>query len=164
MLAGLTRDDLLGVVRPFAEATPLPRSAFVDPRVLDLEERALFADAWIPVAHEADLARPGDWVRAPLRGEHLIVLRGADLGIAALHAVCTHRGTLLCDGEGGRLEDLHLRCPYHGFTYATDGALLEAPGTREGQPPPGLCRARVAVFAGVVFVNLNPAAPSLEES
>jgi Rieske 2Fe-2S family protein len=161
---GFTRDDLLGVVRPFAEATPLPRSAFVDPAVLDLEERALFASSWIPVAHEADLARPGDWVRAPLRGEHLIVVRGADLGIAALHAVCTHRGTLLEGGEAGHLETLRFRCPYHGFTYATDGALLEAPGARGDQPPPGLCRARVEVFAGVVFVNLDPAAPSLEES
>src|SRR5258707_3931333 len=107
--AGLRRDELLGVVRPFAEATPLPRAAFVDRDVLDLEERALFAGSWIPVAHEADLARPGDWVRAPVRGEHLIVVRGADLEIAALHAVCTHRGTLLCDGEGGHLESLRLR-------------------------------------------------------
>jgi Rieske 2Fe-2S family protein len=160
---GFTRDDLLGVVRPFAEATPLPRSTFVDPAALDLEERALFASSWIPVAHEADLARPGDWVRAPVRGEHLIVLRGADLEIAALHAVCTHRGTLLCDGEGGHLDVLHLRCPYHGFTYATDGSLLSAPGAR-GPAPPGLCRARVEVFAGVVFVNLATAGPSLDES
>ena len=61
----MTRDDLLGVLRPFGEATPLPRAAFVDPAALDLEERAIFSSSWIPVAHEADLARPGDWVRAP---------------------------------------------------------------------------------------------------
>lgn len=158
------RGELLGVLRPFAEATPLPRAAFVDPRALDLEERVLFAGAWIPVAHEADVARPGDFVRAQLRGEHLIVLRGADLGIAALHAVCTHRGTLLCDGDAGRLESLRIRCPYHGFTYATDGTLLEAPGARGGEAPPGLLRARVETRAGVVFVNLDPQAAPLEES
>jgi len=160
MPAPFSRDDLLGVLRPFAEATPLPRTAFVAPEVLDLEERAILATAWIPVAHEADLPRPGDWVRAPIRGEHLVVVRGADLGLAALHAVCTHRGTLLCDGESGHVEDLCLRCPYHGFTYATDGALLESPGARE--EPPGLQRAAVDVRAGVVFVNLDPLAAPLD--
>src|SRR5258706_2782938 len=162
--AGLRRDELLGVVRLFAEATPLPRSAFVEPATLDLEERALFSSSWMPVAHEADLARPGDWVRAPLRGEHVVVVRDADLGIAALSAVCSHRGTLLCDGERGHLHALHLRCPYHGWTYATDGSLLEAPGAASGREPPGLVRARVETRAGVVFVNLDPGAIALEES
>jgi phenylpropionate dioxygenase-like ring-hydroxylating dioxygenase large terminal subunit len=47
-------------------------------------------------------------VRAPLPDEHLIVMRGADLGLVALHAVCSHRGTLLCDGEAGHLPGLQL--------------------------------------------------------
>jgi Rieske 2Fe-2S family protein len=158
----MTRDDLLAVLRPFGDASPLPRAAFVDPAVFELEERALFASAWIPVAHEADLRRPGDWVRAPLRGEHLIVVRGADLGLAALHATCSHRGTLLLDGEDGHLPGLSVRCPYHGWSYATDGALLEAPGAAPGPTPPGLGRARLERRAGVVFVNCDPRAPALD--
>jgi Rieske 2Fe-2S family protein len=160
----LDRARLEGVLRPFGEATPLPRTAFVDPAVLELEERAVFTRAWIPVAHAADLPRPGDWVRAPIRGEHVVVLRGADLGIAALHAVCAHRGTLLCDGADGHLDDLQVRCPYHGWTYATDGRLLKAPGAAAGTPPPGLPQARVETRAGVVFLNLDPGgAPGLHE-
>jgi glycine betaine catabolism A len=158
------RDELLRVLRPLGEAVGLPPAAFIAPEVLDLEERAIFARCWIPVAHEADLARPGDWVRAPLRCEHLVVVRDADLGLSALHAICAHRGTLLCDGDGGRWPDLQVRCPYHGWTYATDGRVLAAPG---GPPPaqaPGLPRARVETRAGVVFVNLDPGAPSLDES
>jgi Rieske 2Fe-2S family protein len=160
----MTRDDLLGVLRPFGEASPLPREAFVDPAVLDLEERTLFASSWIPVAHEADLTRPGDWVRTPLRGEHLVVVRSADLGLAALFAVCSHRGTLLCDGDDGHLDTLEVRCPYHGWTYATDGALLAAPGAAPGAAPPGLPRARLETRGGVVFVNRDPGAPGLAES
>jgi Rieske 2Fe-2S family protein len=160
----VTRDDLLGVLRPFGEATPLPRAAFVDPDFLDLEEREIFASSWIPVAHEADLRRPGDWVRAPLRNQHVVVVRGADLGLAAWHAVCSHRGTLLCDGDDGQLRALEVRCPYHGWTYATDGALLLAPGTPEGAKPPGLARVQVATQGGVVFVNLEPDALGWRES
>jgi Rieske 2Fe-2S family protein len=160
----VTRDDLLGVLKPFGEAMPLPRAAFVDPGVLTLEEEAIFSSSWIPVAHEADLARPGDWVRAPLRGESVVVVRGADLKVAALFAVCSHRGTLLCDGDRGHLEALQVRCPYHGWTYATDGSILESPGAQPGKGPLGLRRARVETRAGVVFVNLDKDAGPLDES
>src|SRR3954467_6666607 len=157
----LTREDLLSVLRPLDEARPLPRAAFVDPHVLELEERALLASAWRPVAHVADLQRPGDWVKAPLRGEHVIVVRTAELDLMALHATCTHRGTLLCEGCGGQLPELQIRCPYHGWTYATDGTLLSSPG-REGGAE-GLPRARVSTGpGGVVFVNLDHEAPALD--
>jgi Rieske 2Fe-2S family protein len=155
----VNRDALLAVVKPFGEAAPLPRVAFLDPAMLELEQRAIFDASWMPVAHEADLRRPGDWVRAPLRGEHVIVIRGSDLGLAALHATCSHRGTLLLDGDAGQLSDLTLRCPYHGWRYATDGSLLEAPGAAPGEKPPGLGRARVETRAGVVFVNVGAEAP-----
>ena len=161
-MRSVNREDVLGVLRPFAEATPLPPAAFVDPEVLGLEEKAIFSTSWIPVAHEADLARPGDWVKAPLGGEHVIVVRGADLGLAALFAVCSHRGTLLCAGERGHLANLEIRCPYHAWRYATDGSLLAAPGGALGAP--GLTRAGLETHAGVVFVNLDPGAPPLEKS
>jgi Rieske 2Fe-2S family protein len=160
----VTREELLDVLRPLAEARGLPPAAFTSPQVLELEERAIFARAWIPVAHQADLPRPGDWVKAPLRGEQVVVVRDADLGLSALHAVCAHRGTLLCEGDRGRWPDLQVRCPYHGWTYATDGRVLAAPG---GPPPaqaPSLMHARVETRAGVVFVNLDPDAPSLDAS
>jgi Rieske 2Fe-2S family protein len=157
----LARDPLQGVLRPFGDATPLPRGAFLDPEVLALEERAIFASSWIPVAHEADLVRPGDWVRTPIRGQHVLVVRTAELELAALSAVCSHRGTLLCAGESGACPTLELRCPYHGWTFATNGALLHAPGAAAGEPPPGLATARVETRAGVVFVNLDREAPLL---
>src|SRR5262245_31973744 len=160
----MRRDELQGVLRPFEQATPLPRAAFVDPAVLELEERAIFASTWIPVAHEDDLARPGDWVRAPLRGEQVIVLRRADLELGALHATCTHRGTLLCEGDGGQFPELEIRCPYHGWSYATDGRLLAAPGARPGGPLPGLAEARVETRAGVVFLNLDEDATGVDAS
>ena len=155
----MTRDQLHGVLQPFGEARPLPRAAFLDPAVLDLEERAIFSMSWLPVAHQADLARPGDWVRAPLRGEHLVVVRDAGLGLSALHAVCSHRGTLLCDGEHGRLPELSMRCPYHGWTFGTDGAVLDAPGAT-GKAA-GLPRARVETHCGTVFVCLDAEAAAL---
>ena len=159
----LRADDLRAVLAPFGDARPLPRDAYVDPRALELETRTIFESTWIPVAHEADLEGPGAWVRAPIRGEHLVIVRGADLELRALHAVCSHRGTLLCEGERGRFDRLEIECPYHGFTYRTDGTLQRAPGAPKLPPASelGLQCARVASFAGVVFVCLDPLAPNL---
>ncbi len=150
----MNRDALRAVLQPFEAASPLPRDAFLDPAVLALEQRWL-ATSWIPVAHEADVPRPGDWVRAPFPAAHVVIVRGADLGLAALHAVCTHRGTLLCDGTQGRLPSLEIRCPYHGWTFATDGSGLTAPGAP-------LSRLRLTTRHGVVFVCREGEAAALD--
>ena len=80
---------------------------------------------------------------------------------------CRHRGTRLVAEPG---EEKALRCPYHGWTYHLDGKLVGAP---EGRTIPcldkaklGLFSARVEVFCGLIFVNLDleaePLAPQLE--
>ena len=154
----MTRDELLGVLRPFGEATPLPRAAFVDPGVLELEERAIFASLVDPGRARGGpgAARATGCGPAPRRAPDRRAPRGPG-DRRALRRLLAPR-TLLCDGERGHLEALHVRCPYHGWTYATDGSLLEAPGAAPGSKPPGLVRARVEARAGVVFVNLDPAA------
>ena len=53
----------------------------------------------------------------------LVLARGSDDKVRCFSNVCTHRGTLLCEGHGGRLPDLQMRCPYHGWTFGTDGTL-----------------------------------------
>ncbi len=61
-----------------------------------------------------------------------------------------------------------IRCAYHGWTYALDGKLLGAPELRSfpggiDRPNLGLHGARVEVFCGLVFVNLDPEATPLAE-
>src|SRR5439155_280502 len=69
--------------------------------------------------------------------------------------LCVHRGTRLSLGrvvDGGRLE-----CPYHGWTYGTDGCCVLMPAHPEQKPP---AKARVATFRaraahGVVWATLG---------
>ena len=153
---------LRDVIEPFDRARPLPRWAFVDDAVFEAERAHLFADHPIPIAHEADLEKPGDWVRAPLLGEHVVVVRGADLEIHALHAVCRHRGTLLCEGDRGRFERLEIVCPYHAFAYSTNGELLRAPGAprRVLDEKPSLARVEIATSPlGAIFATSSKAIP-----
>ena len=59
-------------------------------------------------------------------GDSVIVARGEDGELRALHNTCRHRGMPVCpDAEG------HARrwvCPYHQWSYALDGRLLGCGG------------------------------------
>lgn len=103
-------------------ARALPPGAYLDPAVLSWERRALFAPGFA-AASLADLTRPGQWVRAPLGDDRLVVVADASLHPALLRDVCLHRGMPLLDGDAGELPALSLTCPYHRWRYALDGAL-----------------------------------------
>ena len=70
---------------------------------------------------------PGSFVRRELEfaGASLLLVRGKDGSIRAMHNVCTHRGTQLTDEECSKRATFS--CRYHMWTFGTDGALLSAP-------------------------------------
>ena len=92
---------------PFAEASPLPRDAFVDPAFFAMDQR-LFGSAWSVVGHDSELRRPGQFRAAEVAGERVIVARGADLELHAFLDRCVHRGTQLTSGDAGVLPELAL--------------------------------------------------------
>ena len=111
---------------------------------------------WHPVALESEISD----IPLPLRvlGEDLVLFRGLDGAYGLLHRRCAHRGASL---EYGKCEHRGLRCCYHGWLFAVDGALLEAPGEPPDSPLPGRVRQGaypVEVDAGVVFAYLGPSA------
>jgi choline monooxygenase len=119
----------------------------------------VFARSWQLVAHAAQLADAGDHVVADIAGVPLVILRGDDGELRALHNVCRHRAGPLasCDGRGAK----RLRCQYHGWTYALDGRLLSAPEMGDAQDfaidAIRLPQARVAQWRGLVFAALDGA-------
>ena len=57
-------------------------------------------------------------------GEDLVLFRSRRGELGLLHRHCSHRGASL---EYGRIDERGIRCCYHGWLYAPDGTLLEAP-------------------------------------
>jgi phenylpropionate dioxygenase-like ring-hydroxylating dioxygenase large terminal subunit len=62
----------------------------------------------------------------PIRilGEDLVAFRDLSGQVAVMHRHCAHRGASL---EFGVIQEQGIRCCYHGFHYAVDGMLIEAP-------------------------------------
>jgi 3-ketosteroid 9alpha-monooxygenase subunit A len=58
-------------------------------------------------------------------GEDLVIYRGDSGNLIVLDAYCRHMGAHL--GHGGCVEGDSIRCPYHGWVWAPDGANTEIP-------------------------------------
>ena len=119
---------------------------------------------WQFVGHESQMARPGDYLADVIGGAPIVAVRKADGELAAFHNVCRHRaGALVSDGQGHCGEAF--TCRYHGWRYALDGRLRSAVdfGASPGFDPRqyGLYPIQVSSWRGLVFVNLDLAAPAL---
>tara|TARA_R100000322_G_scaffold165949_1_gene131804 strand:- start:3143 stop:4129 length:987 start_codon:yes stop_codon:yes gene_type:complete len=63
--------------------------------------------------------------RVLLDGVPVVLFRGRDGAIAALHDRCPHRFASLSEG---RCLDGEIQCPYHGWRFASDGRCTAIPG------------------------------------
>lgn len=137
------------------------------PAVLAAEERLVLSRSWALVADAADLEAPGDYVTATVGSAPIVVLRDGDGALRAFHNLCRHRGLALLEGSGrvGR----YLTCPYHQWSFARDGSLVNVPQQEEQFT--GLDRTRwslvpasVAEWHGMVFCHPSADAPGLHEA
>ncbi|MBS0432064.1 MAG: Rieske 2Fe-2S domain-containing protein [Proteobacteria bacterium] len=151
--------------QPLSHASALPARFYTTAESAALDRRAVFAKSWQLLAHASQLEQSGDHVVGEIAGVPLLIVRGGDGELRALHNVCRHRaGPLaLCDGRGAK----RLRCHYHGWTYALDGQLLSAPEMQTTADfdiaTIRLPRARVAAWRNLVFAALDHDVPPIGE-
>jgi Rieske 2Fe-2S family protein len=144
----------------------LPQRYYTSEDVFRSEMDRFFASRWVCVGRDEQLARAGDYFLADVAGESVIVTRDAAGVLRAHYNVCRHRGTRMCTEQAGAFKDARIRCPYHAWTYALDGALVVAPHmdadfARSEYP---LQSVAIAEWHGHVFVNLDKYPPPLDLS
>jgi phenylpropionate dioxygenase-like ring-hydroxylating dioxygenase large terminal subunit len=148
-----------------AAAETLPSRFYTEARFLDLERERVFGRAWQLVGREDRVASPGRYFTAEVAGEPVLVARGADSRLRALSNVCRHRAGPVAAGEGSCQA---FRCGYHGWSYALDGRLLNTPefdGVEDfRKEEERLPEFRLESWLGLLFVNLDAAAPPLGET
>ena len=146
-------------------ARALPARHYFGEDMLALEQRTVLARSWQLVAHQGQLAEPGDHVVDKIAGVPVLVVRGQDGVLRAFANVCRHRaGPLaLCNGKGARA----LHCKYHGWTYTLEGQLRSAPEMQDADQfdiseirlPP----MQVKEWQGLVFVAVAGDTAPFEE-
>lgn len=141
----------------------LPGWVYHDSEYFRVEMAKLIRPSWQIVCHSNDIPAPGDWRTLELLGESVIVIRGQDGEVRAFANVCRHRGSRLLDGEAGCAK--RLTCPYHAWTYATDGRLIAVPMREDySELDPaqlGLYPVELENWHGFLFVRLEVGGPSV---
>ena len=101
-------------------------SVYIDPERFEAEQRAIFDKLPLLVAPSALIPEPNTAIAHDGYGVPLILSRDASGQVHAMANVCRHRGTRLIEtGEVVRAK--RIVCPYHAWTYGSDGQLLAVP-------------------------------------
>ncbi len=138
---------------------PIPARYYYDPEWYELERKAIWMRSWLNIGHVCELPEPGSFIRREIEfaGASLLIVRGKDGELRALHNACTHRGTQLVEEASGKRSTFS--CPYHMWTFGTDGALLSAPDferfatTREDC---ALKQVSIDTCGGLIFIAFEP--------
>lgn len=138
-------------------ARTMPGEFYTSPDILAEETEKIFARDWHCVGRVGRLAEPGDWFLQTIAGESLIILRDRSGQIRAFFNICRHRGTRLCQTDSGQASET-IQCPYHAWTYTTDGRLIGAPHMQDvegfNKKDYSLHAAHVALWEGFIFVSI----------
>lgn len=141
----------------------LPGWLYTDPEYFAVEQARVLRPSWQIVCHQNDLTAPGDFHTLDFLGESVVVVRGDDAQIRGFHNVCRHRAMRLVEGPQGCAKKFV--CPYHAWTYETDGRLTGVPMRRDYPAlkleENGLAPVEIELWRGFVFVRLEGDGPSV---
>jgi glycine betaine catabolism A len=105
----------------------VPTSVYVDPERFAAEQRALFQRLPLLLAPSALVPSPNLAVAHDGYGLPLVLSRDGDGQAHVLANVCRHRGTRLLEAGDEPIPAARIVCPYHAWTYRSDGRLIGLP-------------------------------------
>lgn len=166
---GKYRDDP-AQIRALVRPDGVHRDAYVDPELFDLEMERLWRRTWVYVGHDSQVPNAGDYYTAEIARQPIVMVRGADGAVQVLLNRCAHKGARVVSATSGNCRG-QFRCPYHGWTYRTDGTLRTVPlksgyadtAFQESSAARGMTRVAHAAHRGFVFARLSADGPSFEE-
>ena len=138
---------------------PVAARYYHDPEWFELERKAIFMRSWINVGHVCELPEPGSFIRREIEFARasVIITRGKDGAINAFHNACTHRGTQIVSEPCGKKNTFS--CPYHMWTFGTDGRLISAPDFERfytDKESVALKKVAVDTCGGLIFICMEP--------
>ncbi|MEP5731985.1 MAG: SRPBCC family protein [Sulfitobacter sp.] len=166
-----TITNLESVRQPIEQANGLGNAHYIDPNVFAQERQAVLFDNWTGLAVGADVPEIGDAVPITFLEMPLLMVRDKNGVVRVFQNTCRHRGMILVDAP--RKIEGAIRCPYHSWSYATDGRLISTPhvggpgqNSHEGidRALLGLIEIRSHIWMDVVFINVSGNAPRFEET
>src|SRR4029077_12420162 len=138
-------------------------TAYTCPERRKREEEILIRKRPLVMGLSCDWPTPGAYRTDDFAGVPILTVRGGDGKLRAFLNVCRHRGAKVARGAGNAGA---FTCPYHGWTYGSDGRLRGLPEEATSLPGvlgrrPGLTPVALAEKDGMVL-GVAPAAACRE--
>jgi phenylpropionate dioxygenase-like ring-hydroxylating dioxygenase large terminal subunit len=160
-------------VWPDDDLSIIPDWVYTDQSIYEREiERIFHGRTWNYVALEAEVEKPGDFIRSNVGPTAVVVARAEDGSINVFENRCTHRASEFCRELSGSAKEFV--CPYHQWTYDLKGNLIGIPfrrgvGGKGGMPADfkaednGARKLNVTTHRGVVFASYADGMESLAD-
>jgi phenylpropionate dioxygenase-like ring-hydroxylating dioxygenase large terminal subunit len=136
----------------------VPASHYTDPGRFRIELERVWRRMPLVLALGAELREPGDYKAMDAAGVPVVLVRGDDGTPRAFVNTCGHRGAVVV--AEGRGNARRFTCPYHGWTYDQEGALVGIAARKDfgeiDRACHGLPELPVAERAGLWFAVLRP--------
>src|ERR1700716_3265291 len=164
------RDDP-AALRALVRDAEVHRDVYIDQEIFTLEMERLFANTWVYVGHDSQVPNAGDYFGTTIGTQPVLLVRHTDGKVHVLHNRCPHKGTRITSETCGNTGKF-FRCPYHAWSFKTDGSLLAIPlkkgyentGFGDARANEGLSRVKnVVVYRDFIFAQLNDYGVSFED-
>jgi choline monooxygenase len=110
--------------RPLEEAHAMHPGLYRSEEILTLEAERIFLCEWLCVGRSADIPNVGDYLTFTIGDQPIFTIRASKGEIKSYANVCLHRMMRLLEQRG---HCKRIVCPYHAWTYDTEGRLIGAP-------------------------------------
>ena len=158
-------------IRALQRPGEVHRDAYTAPDVFDMEMKHLFRNTWVYVGHASQVPNKGDYYATQVADQPVLMVRHTDNSVRVLHNRCPRKGTQVVIDTNGNTGKF-FRCPYHAWSFKTDGALLAVP-LKKGYKDTGFdksCASKgmtpvkhVHEYREFIFARLNDEGPDFEE-
>ena len=150
------------VNNPIEQSHGLPNECYTSEAYTKIERKKLFEDKWVVVGVASSVPNKGDAKPFNLLDLPIIILRDKKDKIRVFHNVCSHRGYKILQKPCNIKNTI--RCPYHSWSYNTDGKLIATPHiggmnkhhTKDfNKSASGLKEIRTAVWLDLIMINIS---------
>jgi len=99
----------------------VPAANYFDAERWQLEMERIFKRVPLTLGFTSDLAEAGSYRTLDVAGVPVLLSRGDDGVVRSFVNTCSHRGAQIMEGNG---RARRFTCPYHAWSYSTEGALV----------------------------------------
>jgi choline monooxygenase len=160
----MSPQDLPEIDADIRKAATMPSRFYANAELFERQRERVFAKSWQLAGDLSKVKVPGQvypfTLLEGMLGQPLVLTRDREDKLHCLSNVCTHRGTIVCEGEG---VETGLRCRYHGRRFGLDGKFQFMPEFEQAEGFPSerdnLPRLPLESWGPLLFTSLDPAVP-----